>query len=504
MCPSHERRVEQLKAQLETNEDLRRRLVGILCLFGHLGAKQIPKDAKVMVAEWKAALEESFLRLALQLFDDMQSLGEAAKFDFQLPGAEGNEVCSVEKSLPAFREAVVLDLNAVGELPKALLNLPIVAWLKGFVKSGLSEVLASWLELCELEGRRVVTQAVELREKSIKELLESLIVPARLSHAKAAAHKKFGAGGVGFVSGVGCSDSFAVLAEMSKMSNISTFTLGQPLLRDGSYDVAKDEVMCISSLVAAQNEAGCALLFLWMEVKQNSDMVKDHKTRDDITRALGIAETVCKEAMELFEADSNLIKSCFDLPVTWFASPGQLRMWFQNTIVVAREVRARMVQALVMDINSVALRTEKHTPKYQHFINATSFVRSLAKKHLLDNKNIQLLSNDAIDLFQGVSLIGSLVKQFDLPDPRKGDLSDIMSFLDLTYSEARTTLEVVAASAILLKENGDSQRDKAAKFLSRPKLSIPKGVILELQAVSGLSVTSLKRSASAANLKAED
>lgn len=451
-----------------------------------------------MLNEWRATLEKSFLGKTLDLFAQTAKLMVSPDYQFSLPHLATFDRVRVVASPPDIDEDLDVEVRLLSSPTRTLLELPVIKWLKAFLKTAMSDALRESVAQCELDGIKVLAPRLDTHDKPVRSLIEIMISLARLPNTKNDSLKKFGIAVSTDDFRFASAKSSGMLTEMARVTGITTFEVGQPLLRDGSADISTEEVLAMMSLAVAQNELSGALLYIWCEVEQSSDMVRQHKARQDIMLAVDFADKVGKDALRLIEADSNIFKSCCEMPVQWYASLGQLKQWFTTASAIMRMIRIRLLSAVVADVNTLAVVTEKHTPKYQHFANSTVFARSLVKKHLLQNKNIDPLSTNVCELFAGMSHIGHLVSHLDLPDPRATEHGDAMEFMDLTYNSARVTLEVIAAATILLSVSGAAQRSQAAQFLARPKLSIPKAMLTELQQAAGLSIagTAIKRSGS--------
>ena len=87
----------------------------------------------------------------------------------------------------------------------------------------------------------------------------------------------------------------------------------------------------------------------------------------------------------MMEADSKLLQCAQDLarPIAWPLSLSDATVWLKTAAAVVEQIRERILNQTVQLVQSLAVQVEKHTPRYDHFINDTTFVPNLARKHLL-------------------------------------------------------------------------------------------------------------------------
>ncbi len=94
-----------------------------------------------------------------------------------------------------------------------------------------------------------------------------------------------------------------------------------------------------------------------------------------------------------------------------------------------------------------------------------------------------------VQLFHAMSHLGEFTTKFNLTDPRKDkNYKDQLEHIDLVYSEAKRTLQVIAASRVLLGPVA-GQQSAAAALLKKPGMQLPKALHMELDRLALFSAS---------------
>ena len=106
--------------------------------------------------------------------------------------------------------------------------------------------------------------------------------------------------------------------------------------------------------------------------------------------------------------------------------------------------RARVCSVgLCVDVmNASATRVKNHTPRYDHFISDSQYVRSMAKSQLISFGAKELLNNDVVKLFHAIAQVksvhqdfGGAVKVEDHPT-YKDDVASAATIFDMAKKNA--------------------------------------------------------------------
>ena len=129
-------------------------------------------------------------------------------------------------------------------------------------------------------------------------------------------------------------------------------------------------------------------------------------------------------------------------------------------------VKVYFFSQLKAAVESVAFATIEQTPKYSAFINDKTYVRPLAKKHLIDWKGRDRLTTLAVDLFHALSTLAKTEVDLSLTamvDPLR---DEIASYND-AFTAAKLALAVIATVQCIQEKAGPEQLSDAEALLSK-------------------------------------
>ena len=129
-------------------------------------------------------------------------------------------------------------------------------------------------------------------------------------------------------------------------------------------------------------------------------------------------------------------------------------------------VKVYFFSQLKAAVESVAFATIEQTPKYSAFINDKTYVRPLAKKHLIDWKGRGRLTTLAVDLFHALSTLAKTEVDLSLTamvDPMR---DEIASYND-AFTAAKLALAVIATVQCIQEKAGPEQLSDAEALLSK-------------------------------------
>ena len=126
--------------------------------------------------------------------------------------------------------------------------------------------------------------------------------------------------------------------------------------------------------------------------------------------------------------------------------------WFDSSLLVIRAAKEHVFEVLVSDMSKLAHQLEKITPKHEHIINDKSFVQHLVKKHLVNNKDRQNMTNLTISSYVQMQQVGAMGKKLgiDVPKDPESPFQKALPHARATYDDANQVVTITAAATIVL------------------------------------------------------
>ena len=194
----------------------------------------------------------------------------------------------------------------------------------------------------------------------------------------------------------------------------------------------------------------------------------------------------CLEAESFMQADVTILQCASDLarPVAWPVGLHTARSWLKNCEVVIEQIRFRIVSQTVQWVQVLAAKIEKHTPRYDHFINETKFVPNLAKKHLLaGNKEKELLA-ECVDLFKAIAQVAEVAKKYNMASPKDDPkFRDALEHGEAVFEGGKKAATVITTCRVALVYKDQEQSDEAAKILAKWRAVLPGALVSELSSL---------------------
>jgi len=170
-------------------------------------------------------------------------------------------------------------------------------------------------------------------------------------------------------------------------------------------------------------------------------------------------------------------------------------------LLLIAEIRGHFLRQLVLHCQLVAQQVEKHTPRYEHFINDATFVQSLAKRHLVQGSHKDL-NIEVVDLFRSISEVAASAIKFGLPDPSKDPLyGEILQHAKCIFDSGKKAVTVITACTIALTYTGEKQQLEAEAMVKRRSDQLPVALASHLADLGAKKGT--KRSAADAKLESK-
>ena len=243
--------------------------------------------------------------------------------------------------------------------------------------------------------------------------------------------------------------------------------------------------------------SACALLFLRFELPDAAASLVNHSVRPDVSFALDFVESQAQNIRWRLQNDANIFKSPEAKPTVWKHPWHYLQMWVSASAKAATAVRQLIYRAVVLDVQQLAQQVEKHTPKFDHFLNDKTFGRTLIRRHLLHNPYRDSLGKESVDLFHGLSQLGALNGTANSNLRTKGEAThdEIVDYARSVFASAKLAVTVTAAVHVCLVLSGPDQKAQATLLVQKKADELPKTLLAELIEKANLEPDCEKRSA---------
>lgn len=476
------------------NRAMRFEVLRLCDLLAKLPMWSLPQSTEHFFTEWTAKRGESLLGVSLTILQCAEAIEKLASFRLVMPGYEEHSSVSLEVEDNNWSTKEIESLASLG---KVLLQMPVVIWLRGFVQGVASVALGVFGQSCEMAGVQVIAANASFVGQSIPQVVKLFVDCDKMPESVKAANAFLSDGPITLPSGA----AFAMVSDVLKLSPVTKLDLDSSLAKEPATGLPRDEVAAMIDLVHLLHFAGCSMLFLGAALPEPSHAISQDTVRSDILRAIDFGETACQDAVNSIQASLNLLNSASDFPVQWRMPLPHLKCWFGMCKLFMKDLRTRILDAMICHVHQMALKVEKHTPKFDHFVSETEFIRALVKRHLLENKLVAGLGPEVLALFQASKRCTEIAESFGLPDPKESEPhKESIQHIGIVYSEAKKTMQVVAGCKIVMTMSGKGQQSEAFKLLQRSSLAIPKALRTHLEKLAKTQGAGAKRGAAEAGL----
>jgi hypothetical protein len=196
---------------------------------------------------------------------------------------------------------------------------------------------------------------------------------------------------------------------------------------------------------------------------------------------LGIQQ--CDEALALIELRSNALEAaeatcaCFELGLQ------RAKTWCKRARSALAEIHVNRYSQCVVDLTALAMKVEKHTPKFDHFLNDTTCSVGLVRRHLLQHPAKDNLGKEAVCLFKAMLQLASVAHAFGLRRPQENPShKDAVEHADFVYKSAKRAVTCIVAANALLNFGVVEFAQEGAKLVEQRGAELPKALLNALQA----------------------
>lgn len=427
---------------------------------------------------------DSFLARALDVVSSVGELrgkiGEGFAFDFQVAGLVAKVIADpAHLGTGLDYEPMLTDLVS---MPQTLCEVQVVRKLCEGVAQVINGVVNMFVRTVELEALHLVNSGVVVKGDDFKSIVEQLVDPGKMRSSIAASVLKFRQ--------TDCKEEVTLkrasagdLLEMLLSVSAATEIMPTSIVGAGKA-VPKEEFLAVCYTMRAAHSVASVFGFLFAEVRNLPSCIVEHHIRRDIVEAIKVADSTCQDVLATMQAQENLYKSVetFILP-TSLASPSRVRIWMEASVSACIELRKILALQAMADCTKIAAHVEKITPKYDHFLNDSTFVTSLARRHLVaPNPNRDALNKEVVALYHSIAQVNSFCIESGMGLAK--DISDIAEGLEhanAVFNGGKAALMVAVAAKVVLALKGKEQAGEAAALLKKASAtSLPKSLSSEL------------------------
>lgn len=435
--------------------------------------------------EWEATGSKSALTKLLdakQLADEVKETG-----DFEFGSTIG---CQMKSKICWKYEEAVWDTNcvlveSVATLPSRITSIGFWSDIQLVFQGMVADALLKLLEQCEFEafvGKADVFD--DFTDMTLPMIGASLVKPNTMQGARLALIYAARMDGPDPV--VPHRSAFKLFESVLKYHD-GGVPVGKSKLAEGPAEVPKEELLAMMSLYTHMGEVASTVSMVIAEMKDPSRCISGGTVREDLEKAVAFAVDSALEAESMIETEAAIFE-CADKqpkPIVWPISLASSRLWLKSSLAVIVEIRARIVNQTVKLVQQLASKTEKHTPRYEHFINDKTFVPNLCKKHLLAGKKELELFAECVELFQAIGQVAAVAKKYKLPSPKEDPkVKETLNYGLSVFNSGKQAATVITACRVALLYTGQEQYDEAVKLLSKWKAALPGSLVANLTDVT--------------------
>ena len=459
------------------------------------------ESPQALLADWQALGENSALHQALLAAEAGRDLAEkGACFNFG-PTVQGKEECKITLKHGGEALGPQVEVKVLAAWPTTLPSLPVWARMHAQLEQLGSAALVALLDTCEFSALVNPAGDQDFTDMNLSSIGALLVNPKSMQKSVMAALSFWGGSPQEPEPIVPTRAAFALLEKVLAYHHGPQLAVECCVVSTGKADIPKEELLAMMSLYTHIHEVAGVLQMTITEMRDPGKCLANGVVREDIEQALVFAEGRCLEAESMMKADCTLLQCAEDLPspVAWPLGLSVVRNWLRAASAVVQQVRLRILNQAVQHVRTMTLRVEKHTPRFDHFINEKHFVHNLCRKHLLQcHKDKELLS-ECVQLYQAMSQVGAKAKQYGMPNPKlEPKTADILEYGDVVFQSGKKASIVITACTIALVYKGNEQLEEAKKMLAKWSTVLPAALVAHLTSLSGKGV---KRCAEAAKLE---
>ena len=345
---------------------------------------------------------DGFLRCAINLKAALNAWADAGPLDFvdTDPTPWGTITMSGDV-------CVERDDLCIG--PGALSDLSFVQAVLRTVMSSVGEAVLRFRDTLELPGVSTTIPSTAVPAAELHTVLASLVCAEHMPKTVAAAARSF----LAKDPVLPACPAFTLLQSLFHACDIEMVSASrfmQGTTSDAS--ISKNDAMSMFAMYVLLHETAGAVTFLQtLFLPSAPSNVENHVLSTDVIKALdfvGGKVAAATAACETAEQTPTL---------PWLLTVQQAKSWCAAVSIVLVQIKRAAFAQCVADVNDLAEQLVKHTPKFGHCVNDATYVKTLAKRHLLECPTRDKLSTETVEFVEIYAAVAAIAPAHGLGSP---------------------------------------------------------------------------------------
>lgn len=479
--PRFENMAAKAVADAKHNAFLRELVVAFLQSIINIKSFSTVKP-EALIEEWRSDGDSSFIAVYLEVLKSFRTLAGESTFEFGVSEARNVTYLVAVPDEEDDGSTSPAGYSEVRALPARVAASPIMGMISDVFKDAASSLCSNFVVVCEISGM-TLTPGANFQDKTLAGCLEGVARARQMPRSLGVVVRELrqkceGSSPPTFPSTM----AYHFMQRLFDDLQVKELTITNPeLVRTAPKTMATEDILAGLGLLTRMHEVSCGMLFLGSELRGPPTAgFSQNDLRGDVCYALDFCEEVINETTTSIASDINMFASLAK-GGDWVVTSSLVDSWMKTALAVVVEVRNRLYAIAVDTTEKQASSLEKHTPRFDHFLNDTMFNHSLSKKHLLPQASRFDLGAETVKLFHCIKQLGMLSARFDLGDARTIPMSkETLEYADIVFKAARQAVTVSAGVNAVLNMTGTSQRAAAQKLLDTKRGQLPKALLAEV------------------------
>ena len=446
--------------------------------LGVIACGFVPHSAEEAVQEYctrtsKGATAQSFLLRCLAVLRAVAQLKDLGSFDWDHLGElELLRRCPGDQSTNPGGTGEPIEWP--DELRCDLLGWSVFSCMQRLLRGALSSVLSQFLQGLHLGAMKMPDCPA----------LDQLLDTDALQAATGLAVKMLGDGvSPNGLSSTSLLDVFWKMYDLFVQGGCWQFNAGD-LYVDGDSPVVVNTgtLRKILSVFRHSGDLVLALSILRWFLERGISSLRGDTLRPEVFTALGMADSAVGQLLvQLPGVLAAVATDGVNLP--WKTPVSELPAWVGNARLVVTDLKKQFLKLLADRVEHEAQALSKTTPSTEHFIGDSLYIKSLAKKHLIEWKGRDAHEASTVALFRRMSGLASAHSELRLQETLEEVVFDQKTFAEGVFCRAKKVVAIAAAATCVQTLCGDEQKE-TAKSLLEGWLEVPKALASALRKVA--------------------
>lgn len=360
----------------------------------------------------------------------------------------------------------------------------------GACVSHVGQMLAETLEMDGLVLAKSVLKSVG-EDDGFLELGDALVHKERFSLNAATLGQAFKIGALDTVR-FPCVEMLQLLhklqdhVQMDSLDDLRRILTQHGILPEDSASLRTSDIMALLDCYASLVKIGAFIVQFCELGHQGAFTYKDHSPIDEgCVRMVSELSKLCRQTHGFLQAPPAQLK---DLePVKWKVPLTLALEWLELILqYLLPELKAFVLRDYLSCLRSLTAAVQAITPAWKHIFPNNMYVRNLAQKELLDDKNRKELSPLTVKLFHAISSLTRAHSMFKMPtDTHLCPIASAqLAVSNQVYTDAKKAVTVVTHCHVIQELRGADQKTMAAMLLKKPQ-DVPAILTQELESLTG-------------------